>query len=465
MHGIIDNSLELDDCRLCGEGRVEYRTSLAFETPVEQWHYAVSFLCAHIEAPAIIKIDTEITWGAAGFGLNDASFSRYVTEEVFLRPDAGRKTVSIYVAHPESEMHLIVRNVSDAGEATKGVIYSIQIIPNSTDTGSLPESKKLRRVSESQFVFAGHAFTRGEIAHKMFLGYSEQDAEILTRLIEPTAKGERGFTTDIYGIRTRIASLWPAMEVQDGSLWGVPIPGNWHWDTTEWIGLMRSVLEARDTYRIMELGAGWGPAAVGGGVLARLRGIEDIKLTAVEADPHHFKCLKQHLVDNHFSPNQYEIFEAAVGDRNGSAEWPDTPDTWAEYGNRPIEGRTFKRTHTVKVLSFRDLLLAQPQWDLVHVDIQGAEVEVCRSALDVLNKRVARVCIGTHSRKIEGDLIELFAENAWIMENEMPSRVVFSPKAKTLEAMNAVDGVQVWINPGSVRRFAQALLRHLRRSF
>jgi FkbM family methyltransferase len=440
--------LELSDYRLHGEASAECKSSLAFESPIPQWHYALSLLCPRMKGPAVIEIEAEIACGAAGFGLNDSALSKYLTEEVFVRPDSGRTTFRIVADHPEPEMALVVRNVSDAGESARGVIHAVKIISDSIEKVSPPKSE-----NDGEFVFAGYRFSRADILHNIFLGYDEKEGEILTRLRDPAAKGEPGFITDIFGIRTRTANLWPAMQPFDGSLWGVPIPGNWHWEAPEWIGLMRSVLDAKDSYRIIELGAGWGPAVASGGVFARLKGIKNIKLVAVEADPHHFGYLKQHLVDNNFLPKEYELLEAAVGDNDGSAEWPDTPEVRDQYGSRPIGksgdylGRTFRRTRKVKVLSFRSLLMKEPLWDMVHMDIQGSEVEVCQSALNEMNSRVARICVGTHSRKIDGDLLALLSSQEWVMENEKPSRLSFVPKAKTFEVMNTIDGIQIWRNP------------------
>jgi len=306
---------------------------------------------------------------------------------------------------------------------------------------------------DHELVYAGHRFASSEILHNIFLGFSEADADILTRLKDPNAKAQPGFLVDIFGIKTRTANLWPEMQCHDGGFWGVPLPGNWHWEAPEWIGLIRSVLSAGHRYRIMELGAGWGPAVVSGAVLARLKGISDIHVTAVEADPHHFRFLSQHVEDNGLSPANYTLHEAAVGVRNGSAHWPDSPDSATAFGNRPITktgdylGRSFEKTRKVRILSFTKLLREEPVWDMVHMDIQGTEVAVCRAAIKDLNTRVARICIGTHSRKIDGDIFELFAKHGWVLENEKPTRITFVPNAKTLEAMNSADGVQIWRNP------------------
>jgi len=299
----------------------------------------------------------------------------------------------------------------------------------------------------------GHRYTLADLNIALFLGYQPGDVPLLSKLADANAKSEVGFITDRYGIRTRTANLWPEMKPHDGAITGLPIPGSFHWETIEWLALFKSVLSAGDKYRLMELGAGWGPATVGSAVLARLRGIVDIYVVAVEADPHHIRFLRQHLEDNRLAPDQFQIYEAAVGVENGIAEWPDAPGTSVEYGNRPITsdgdylGRTIGRTRKVPVVAINDLLNTQPEWDLLHIDIQGGEVEVLRAALDLCDERVARVCIGTHSRKIDGDLFEMFARRGWIMEHEKPTKMTFVRGAKSLEAMNVVDGTQVWRNP------------------
>jgi hypothetical protein len=41
----------------------------------------------------------------------------------------------------------------------------------------------------------------------------------------------------------------------------------------------------------------------------------------------------------------------------------------------------------------------------------------------------------------------MFARRGWIMEHEKPTKMTFVRGAKSLEAMNVVDGTQVWRNP------------------
>jgi hypothetical protein len=86
-------------------------------------------------------------------------------------------------------------------------------------------------------------------------------------------------------------------------------------------------------------------------------------------------------------------------------------------------------------------------WDLLHIDVKGSEVEICQSCLSDLSERVRRMVVGTHTRKLDGDLIALLYGEKWILEREKPTKFIFREDAPSLENMNVVDGTQVWRNP------------------
>ena len=307
-------------------------------------------------------------------------------------------------------------------------------------------------MGDYELTLGGQRVTSSDLRFYSYFGFKEDEIGLLENLRIAEPSGEPGFITESYGIRTRVKSLWPEMAGHDGAVIGLPVPGNWHWEATEWLALMRSVLSASDRYRIMELGAGWGPAAVAGSVLARRRGIADVRATAVEGEPHHFETVRQHFLDNDLDPAANTLLNAAVGVRKGFARWPVSDDSTAVYGNRPLDvdgdylGRPITKTRQVEVLEFRSLLKAEPFWDLVHIDIQGGEFAICRAAIRLMNRCVARVCIGVHSRKLDGDLFDLFWKAGWALEGESPTRLNFSLGAKSQEALTSVDGTQVWRN-------------------
>ena len=290
---------------------------------------------------------------------------------------------------------------------------------------------------------------------QLFPGYADADTAIFEEFINPARKAEPGFITDFLGSRIRTTSIWKEARTLDRQLLSIPVPADFHAEAIEWIGLLTAVRSATDQFSFMELGAGFGPWTVAAAIASRLRGISKIRLCAVEGDPQHYRLLRQHLIDNGLDPDQHTLLEAAVGVSAGVAEWPvlDESLSTETWGLRPIQesgdymGRQFQSTKQVNVIPMLDLVLKEPSWDLIHIDVQGEEVNICRSCMAELSHRVRRMIIATHSRKIEGDLLELLSQAGWLLENEKPAKFTFVPNSTTLEAMTTLDGTQVWGNP------------------
>ena len=299
---------------------------------------------------------------------------------------------------------------------------------------------------------------------QIYPGYVESDLAIFEEFRNPNARAQPGFIVDFLGGRVRVTSIWSSVRHLDGTLLSIPVPADYHAEAIEWLGLLKSVKSANGQYVAMELGAGFGPWVVAGGVAARNKGIVDIRLYAVEADPQHFQSLQQNFIDNDFDPGLGRLVKAAVGVEEGVARWPVVADAAEDWGSRPITagdndgksatdyiGRVFDRTVEVKIVPIIDLVRREPHWDLIHIDVQGHEVNIVRAALKELNSRVHRMVIGTHSRKIDGDLIELLGGADWVLEHEKPAKFSFRPGAVSLEAMTTLDGTQVWMNPRGAR--------------
>ncbi len=290
-----------------------------------------------------------------------------------------------------------------------------------------------------------------------FRGYEPADLEIFERFRPEPAPPEPGFVVDFLNVRTRISSLWEAARHLDGQRTGLPVPCDHHAEAIEWIGLLRAAAEARDAYVAMELGAGFGPWLVAGAAAARHRGITEIRLCGVEADPDHYASLRRHLADNGLDPDAHALHNAAVGAVAGTARWPKASDPVNDWGMRPARdddaadagylGGRLDRFVDVQILAAADLLRAEPRWDLVHVDVQGWEAEVLAACGPELDARAHRLVVGTHSRKLDGDVLALLHGRGWMLENEKPTRFTHDPAAPTLESMASMDGTQVWRNP------------------
>lgn len=104
---------------------------------------------------------------------------------------------------------------------------------------------------------------------QLFPGYNDEDTTIFQEFISRDARAEPGFVVDFLGCRMRASSLWKEAKTLDGALLGPPVPGDFHAEAVEWIGLLKAVRSAAGQYVAMELGAGFGPWSVAGGVAAR----------------------------------------------------------------------------------------------------------------------------------------------------------------------------------------------------
>lgn len=296
---------------------------------------------------------------------------------------------------------------------------------------------------------------------QVYPGYTPEDLELIERFRVPQLRPAPGFLVDFLGVHTRASSLLATARQLDGTVLPIPLPNDYHSETIEWIGLLKSVLAAKSQFVAMELGAGWGPWLISGAAAARQLGIHDVRLCGVEGDKSHFDTMRQHFLDNGQNPDDHMLHQAAAGSEDGVAWWPEVIDPCDDWGLRPIakeghnvadeefetsRGKRLARKVEVKVMSLQRLLEQQPLWDLLHVDIQGGEFDVLKSARRELKSSVRYLIIGTHSRKIEGDLLEMFLNDGWELEREKPCRFKFNSSVNDLVMMTYYDGTQIWRN-------------------
>ncbi len=299
---------------------------------------------------------------------------------------------------------------------------------------------------------------------QIYAGYTPEHLAVFEAFEAADPQPSAGFVTDFHGSRARIASLWDGVEHLDGAVLPRPVPADYHAEAVEWIGVLKSALAAKGRFIALEVGAGMGPWLVAGGVAARLRGVRTIRLAGVEADPGRFALLRQHLCDNGFDPESHTLIQAAVGVAAGTARWPRLVDPRNDAGARPVrtdhersgladlagpgsDPASASELIDVPIVAFAELLGREPQWDLVHIDVQGGECELCRACRDLLSQRTRYLVVGTHSRKLDGDLLEIMFGAGWILEHEKPTRFVYDARQQCLEVMTTHDGTQVWRNP------------------
>ena len=248
----------------------------------------------------------------------------------------------------------------------------------------------------------------------------------------------------------------------------------------EWVDILEAVDEAVDAFVMIELGAGFGRWCVRAATAARRKLNCQFHFAAVEPEPDHFRWISEHFRDNDIDPRQHDLIWAAVGAQSGFVPfWVGAADGW--YGQaisdeppppppdlsarrrlkarsilgRPPADSTKDRAVTwVPCVTLADVLAPYPKVDLIDVDIQGAEYEVLASAIRLLNERVRRLHIGTHSPEIEQQLRQLFSANRWENLNDYPCQ---SSATTPYGTILFGDGVQTWLNPALLPGAVSAL--------
>lgn len=293
------------------------------------------------------------------------------------------------------------------------------------------------------------------IQNALFGYFCEYDAESLLESFHmQDQQPEPGIIRNFLG--TRIApSVYPSvLTAKAGTVEPVPHPGNWHADIAEWASALRSVALAeagsQQVYRIIELGCGWGCWIANMGVAARARGLA-VDLIGIEGDRYHLGSAEAVLRLNGFTPADFVLHHGVAGPEPGKAIFPVHAVDGANWGAEPVfyptpEALAAAETRTdVQILdcfTLAELGRGQPI-DLLHVDIQGAELDYVRGNFDAMQAHVKRVLIGTHSRQIEGALCQHFLDHGWQMEMERPAITPLHHGRPDIR----VDGVQMWANP------------------
>jgi len=265
----------------------------------------------------------------------------------------------------------------------------------------------------------------------------------------PTNMGDSGSFKDFLGNTTRCSFLPPGMAALSGGRQGPPGSNDnppMH-DVAEWIGTLRAALDAKDRFVAVELGAGWAPWLISGRRAALLLGITEIHLLGVEGSLEHVQFMRQNFLDNGIDPDLHQLIYGVVGVSDGVARFPVLSNPESNYGSAADYTKGETSGEMIELPSFSLTKLLQnlpPIIDLIHCDIQGGEAEVMGASLSTLRSRVRRVVIGTHGRKIEGELLEHFSSIGWKLEFE--SVCTYRQDVSGHLAL-AIDGVQIWRNP------------------
>jgi FkbM family methyltransferase len=286
-------------------------------------------------------------------------------------------------------------------------------------------------------------------------GLTEDDAALIRRH-QVISIPLLGYFTNIVGVRTDVR-LFRGYEPGSGNVESISEGVS---RLIELVGTLRAVDSMRSNrFVVAEIGAGWGPWMLTGAVAARSHGATDIHMIAVEADPKHFPKLARHVADNGFDPQKQRLLQAIVAQDDGHAFFP-SDQSREDWGGAALYAETLEPRVTkdyrgvelhhkkLRAISLSTALCERNEIDLVHLDIQGAENLIVRSSIDVLTQKVRWLVVSTHSRIIEGELINSLSGAGWTLFNEKPCR--FTPSRRPVKAFDKLtdeDGAQVWKNP------------------
>ncbi len=308
----------------------------------------------------------------------------------------------------------------------------------------------------------------GDFALQVFAGYDAADVALLQKYFHGPITRDGMIITDALGCKTTA----PSEAIARAAIANGPVPApsdGWHAEAIEYASLLYAFERRADVKRftVFELGAGWGPWIAYAGVLGRQYGVPEVNLIGVEASDSQFKRLKQHLELNRLRPRGWRNDTHVGGTRaflvHGAAWHTDTElyfpkrspghDMGAAVSTarHPRDYRGMRAPHErVRAYSVPRLMARFGVVDYMHIDIQGAENSLLQASLDALRAHVRVLFVATHSRKVEGDLLDLLFMNGWKLRAEKPCRFFLNSNAPTLEGRVDLDGAQVWLNPDLV---------------
>lgn len=278
-----------------------------------------------------------------------------------------------------------------------------------------------------------------------------------------------GFHCDFLGVKTR-HSFYSGM-LAEAVLIRPPDYPAFDEEYFEWVDILEAVEQASDTFVMIELGAGYGRWCARAAAAVRRKANCLFHCVAVEAEPAHFRWIHDHFRDNDIDPDEHDLIWAAVGAMPGFVPfWVGAADDWygqaiatgdesplfpgvkarrrlrarSALGRPPIVPNEDRAVTWVPCVTLADVIAPYPKVDLIDLDVQGAEYDVLASAIDLLNERVRRIHIGTHSQAIEEQLRRLFAAHKWQAVNDYPGQ---STSQTEYGPIQFGDGVQTWVNP------------------
>ena len=222
----------------------------------------------------------------------------------------------------------------------------------------------------------------------------------------------------------------------------------------EWIATLGAARNAREKFIMAELGAGYAPWLVRGALA--VNHVHNIPIQLIGVEPHklHHEWMIEHFQNNGLDPAEHTLLHGLVTPKPGQFDFLETAADKPSYDSRILNTLGSKlfgggRVAKIRGYSLVELLADSPYVDLLHMDIQGAELDVIEASLDVLAKKVRVMCIGTHSEAIDQGLVKLLTKAEWLPRWVYPRH---SKWATMWGIIQFADGCHVWLNSRLLRK-------------
>lgn len=269
-----------------------------------------------------------------------------------------------------------------------------------------------------------------------------------------TPSTPEGCWTNFLGLHTKV-DLFPAdVERFTGRyISELPINGDGVYGPAAEYAAVLTAIEAkgddRSSFSAIELGAGWGPWISAAGVVCKRLGFERIHLVGVEAADDKANSMVAHLERNGLTGR---VLRGAAWHEDTTVYFPKI--AMEDYGGAATnqkEGPDYRgsthETVAVPAFSLQTICQGLDRVDFAHWDVAGAELPIAERSKDFLNAKFSHLFIGTHSRKIEGDLLELFHQLGWDLLHFDPCHFQYDRAKPTVVSMTLNDGCMLWRNP------------------
>ena len=291
-------------------------------------------------------------------------------------------------------------------------------------------------------------------------GYLPQDTELVSRYADEQAEIKEDHYLDGFGVRTAFTCV-PFIDPANLDLerLQMPLPDDgFHAEGIEYAALLQAFDNRRSPGRFtaVELGSGWGPWIALAGVLARKHGVDSLCLIGAEASAERYALMCQHLERNELTSaagGSIKTFHGAIWTHDGEVQFPDShvqdmgPAVISEDAKTDYRGHRVT-TRSTPCLRLSTLCEGAGPIDFLHIDVQGSELDLIANAAGWLGENVYEIMVATHSRVIEGGVMDLLGRSGWVLRREKPCRFQLGEGPRSSwEGLTQSDGAQHWINP------------------